>query len=317
MKNTKKFAAALACAAMVLSLAGCSSQGSAKAKYTKVGFGMITEVNEYADYNQINTTMATVALDKDGKIAYIDLDVAQQSTNSTEELRTKMERGADYGMLKVSSSTGIGKEYNEQVQYLMESLVGMTEKEVAAIEVYEKDASHTAVPKEGTDLASGCTISIDGYQKAIQKAFDNMKTVNAEKIGAGESISVDTAKGQVNTTVASIALDSNDKIVWSSLDVAQTSSADMTKSKVERGADYGMLTVSTNTGIGKEYFEQISFLQEHIMGMTAKDVAAIEVYEKDASHTAVAKEGTDLAAGCTITINGYQAAIAEAFTEAK
>ena len=306
--------AVAASAAMVMTLTAC---GGSSVKYTKVGFGMVTSVSEKGDYNQVNTTMATVGLDSKGKIAYVDLDVAQQNTNDAKETRTKVEKKEDYGMKGVSEKAGIGKELYEQVDFLEEKLIGMTAEDVKNIEVYDKDEEHKSVPKEGTDIAAGCTISIAEFQAAIQKAFDNMAEVKADKIGAGEVISVDDAKGQVNTTVAQVALNSKGEIEWSNIDVAQTSNASDVRSKMEKKEDYGMKGVSEKAGIGKEFYEQVNFLVGKLKGMTADKVKAIEVYDKDEDHKSVPKEGTDIASGCTISIADFQAALAEAFETAK
>ena len=169
MKNFKKVMAVMTCAAMVTTLTAC---GGSSAKYTQVGFGMVTSVKEGTDSNQVNTTMATVALDKDGKIAYVDLDVAQQNTNDSKELRTKEEKELDYNM---KGSSGIGKEWYEQVEFLEGELIGMTADDVANIETYEKNAEHTTVPAEGTDIASGCTIDIGAFQAALAEAFETAK----------------------------------------------------------------------------------------------------------------------------------------------
>ena len=172
MKNFKKVMAVAASAAMVMTLTAC---GGSSAKYTKVGFGMVTSVSEKGDYNQVNTTMATVGLDSKGKIAYVDLDVAQQNTNDAKETRTKVEKKEDYGMKGVSEKAGIGKELYEQVDFLEEKLIGMTAEDVKNIEVYDKDEEHKSVPKEGTDIASGCTISIADFQAALAEAFETAK----------------------------------------------------------------------------------------------------------------------------------------------
>ena len=164
--------AVAASAAMVMTLTAC---GGSSVKYTKVGFGMVTSVSEKGDYNQVNTTMATVGLDSKGKIAYVDLDVAQQNTNDAKETRTKVEKKEDYGMKGVSEKAGIGKELYEQVDFLEEKLIGMTAEDVKNIEVYDKDEDHKSVPKEGTDIASGCTISIADFQAALAEAFETAK----------------------------------------------------------------------------------------------------------------------------------------------
>lgn len=312
MKNFKKAMAVVATAALAITLTGCG--GGDSAKHTKVGYGMITSVGDKGEAKQINTTMATVALDSKGKISYVNLDVAQQDTNKDTMLKTKVERKEDYGMKDTSAKAGIGKELYEQVDFLEKHLIGKTADEVKGIETFEKNADHPKVPKEGTDLATGCTIDIGAFQEAIAKAFDNMADVKADKIGAGETISVDAKKGQVDNTVASVALDSKGKIVWSNIDVQQTKSADEVRSKMELKEGYNMKDAS---GIKKEFYEQVDFLKTKLIGLDAAGVAGIETYEKNASHPKVPKEGTDIATGCTIDIGAFQEALAEAFETAK
>ena len=158
-----KFMKVLAASALVATaLTGCGS----KAKYAKVGFAMVIEPGD-----QTSTTMATVGLDGDGKIQYVDLDVIQ-APNGKDETKTKDELKEAYDMKKAS---GIGKEWYEQATYLESKLVGKTADEVAAIETEKKDEHHTAVPKAGSDIATGCTMDIGDFKAALAEAFELAK----------------------------------------------------------------------------------------------------------------------------------------------
>lgn len=313
----KKFIKVLVAVALVApTLVGCGSSS----KYAKVGFGMVIEPG---DGKQTNTTMATVGLDKDGKVAYIDIDVAQ-TPNGKDEAKTKDELKEQYGMAGVSQSMGVitenGGEWFEQIEALEQYCIGKTGEEIAAIETEARDENHPAVPKAGSDLTAGCTMNIASFKQAIAKAIDNAVEVEAETIGSGEDISWNGT--QVNTTVAQVALDKDGKVVWANLDVAQTPNGkDETKSKKELKEQYGMAAVSQSFGVitenSGELFEQLEFFEEYIVGKTASDVAGIETEARDENHPAVPKAGSDLTAGCTINIASFQAALAEAFETAR
>ena len=79
-------------------------------------------------------------------------------------------------------------------------------------------------------------------------------------------------------------------------------------SKNELGTDYGMVKASS---IGKEWNEQAQALADYVVGKTADEVLGIAVDE------ATKPADADLAASVTISIGGYQQAIAEAVKRAK
>ncbi|MFV0379528.1 MAG: hypothetical protein ACK5KQ_01705 [Anaerorhabdus sp.] len=115
---------------------------------------------------------------------------------------------------------------------------------------------------------------------------------------------------QVNTTFATVVLE-GDLIKYVSFDTAQnsakfdttgkilTESDAKTPTKKEKKDDYGMRGSSE---IGKEWFEQIAFLEEFALGKTVEEFLATAV-DADAYPT-----DTDLLTGCTMKINGYLAA---------
>lgn len=172
-----KFMKVLAASAlMATALVGCGKSGTTDAaKYAKVGLGV---VSSYSDEGQVNTTMAAIALDAEGKIAYIDLDVAQ-STPADEakaKTQTKKELKEAYGMKETSK--GIGKienggEWYEQAAAFEEYCKGKTPEEVANMELEEYHGGNA--PKTGTDLASKCTITIDAFLEAISEAGENLQ----------------------------------------------------------------------------------------------------------------------------------------------
>ena len=75
--------------------------------------------------------------------------------------------------------------------------------------------------------------------------------------------------------------------------MAQTKDASETRSKLEKKDDYGMKGLSEKLGIGKEWYEQVDYLEGKLIGMTKDDVTKIETYKKDEEHDSVPAEGTD------------------------
>lgn len=185
----KKLLAVLAVAVLLLS--GCSNGGGNgngngdETTVLKVGTASYTSVSG-RDFNtetavegrvQVNTYFATVALDEDGKFVYVYIDTAQNQGTFDEEgvvvtaapTPTKKERGADYGMIGRSE---IGKEWFEQIAALEEWMIGRTLAEVKAVPTKVVDDAHQFVPS-GDDLTSSVTITIEGYQGAVETAAAN------------------------------------------------------------------------------------------------------------------------------------------------
>ena len=304
MNKLLKVLAASALVATVL--VGCgkknetTTSGEEGAKYAKAGFGMVTTISD----GKVNTTMATVGLDKDGKVNYIDVDCAQQDTEATgDNLLSKYEKKEKYGM---KGQSPIGKEWNEQIDAYKAWANGKTLEEVANVETMDFHGGKAA--KTGSELAAGCTIVIDDIQAAVAKAGENMTDVSADKMGAGEVTTI--SDGKVNTTTASVAVDKDGKIVWSWVDCAQQdteATGDNLLSKYEKKEKYGMKGQSP---IGKEWNEQIDAYKAWANGKTLEEVANVETMDFHGGKAA--KTGSELAAGCTIVIDDIQAAMAEA-----
>ena len=121
---------------------------------------------------EADVTICALVVDDEGKIvscifdvvqATVGFDAAGQITSDlSNEVRTKQEKGPDYGMLKASA---IGKEWYEQADALAAYCVGKTlEEAVAGIAVENGHAT-------GADVVSGCTIAVSDLVKALEKAY--------------------------------------------------------------------------------------------------------------------------------------------------
>lgn len=111
-----------------------------------------------------NYTTATVTL-KDGVFTSVTVDAYYAPKDAF-----KKELKEDYGM------TGIAPkgEWYVQAEYFENWCIGKTPEEVANIET-ETNSEGNEVPKSGTDLAEGCTISVTDFQKAVALAVEAAK----------------------------------------------------------------------------------------------------------------------------------------------
>lgn len=143
----------LAClfAAAVL-LAGCGGGGSNE---TKTGKGTA----ENAD--GLKTTVE-VTMEGD-KIKSVSID---ETYNKDGKDTTKKALGADYGMKETSAKMGIGKEWNEQAEFLESYIVKN------GVDKITLDDSGKATNE---DVLTGCTINIKPYVEAAKAAIEDAK----------------------------------------------------------------------------------------------------------------------------------------------
>ena len=141
----KKLFAALTGASLLF--AGCSSTSSTASSTADAGK---TSHTAYVDHdgNEISATVTK----KDGKITAVSIDEA------TEDGKTKKELGEEYSM---KSASGIGKEWNEQIEFLENYIV-----EHGADSV-KLDADGYA---EDEDVRSGVTINLSKIMEAVDEA---------------------------------------------------------------------------------------------------------------------------------------------------
>ena len=281
---------------------------------------------------QVDSTVVAVTVDADGKILKCAIDAAQTKINFSKAgevttdlkatFKSKQELGTEYGMGKAS---GLGKEWNEQATALADYVVGKTVEEVKAIAVDE-----TTAPTDA-ELTSSVTIKIGGYIAAIEKAVANAQELGAQaddKLGLSVSTNIAKSKNaaeedglaQAYTVYVATTTGADGKITSNIIDASQTDvkfskegkiTSDVKaayKTKVELGADYGMLKAS---GIGKEWFEQSAALSQYVTGKTVDEVKGIAVNETTAPTDA------ELAASVTVKIGDYIAGIEKASASAK
>ena len=126
---------------------------------------------------EISSTIVAAVVDADAKVVASKTDSVTgkvafnlkgvSSTDTTAEIKTKLELGADYGMsaygTKHDGSEGAVKEWNEQAAAFDATLVGKTASEFSAL----MGADTYAI---GDLAAAGCTISVGDMIKAAEKA---------------------------------------------------------------------------------------------------------------------------------------------------
>ncbi len=233
MKKFLKSAICIMALLSVLSLAGCGE------KTVKFGVGSYTssETKDSADgvegKSATEVTVATVLLDSDGKIADCAIDAIDIEAKFNQkgeaadlgELKSKYQMGDSYGMKEYGKSKG---EWYEEVNSFIGVIKGKSLSDVKAL---------VSKGKKGTDevINAGCTIEIDDFVMAIEKAFNNAKELEAKKDNKVElSLSTKQTKkqnatneahGEVNAQVSYEArlVDKSKKTVKSYTDSVNTS----------------------------------------------------------------------------------------------
>ncbi len=337
----KKILALVLALAMVATFAACgnntdsssndSGDAAATAEY-KLGMGVSVSLDSSKDKTaQADATVATVIMDKDGKIVAADLDCAQTKVTAADaadltkvDLRTKKEKKEDYNMKGVSP---IGKEWYEQAAAFAEKMVGKT---VADIEALTTELKNDHNVSTDADIYAVCTMDITAFKAAFIAACkdDQAKTFKAAadsfKLGLGvdTNVSGSTAeKAQLYSTFAATAVDADGKVLAAIVDAIQPTvafGADGTVGEKTFKAtkrvlkeEYNMKGVSP---IGKEWYEQAAAYTEKMVGKTAADITAIKTEVKNDHNVAV---DADLYAVCTMDITAFNADLAEAINAAK
>ena len=122
--------------------------------------------------------------------------------------------------------------------------------------------------------------------------------------------------GKIDVTVAAVTVDAEGKIVSCALDTASNTvnftadgkavAKDEFKTKYELGTEYNMVAYG---GATKEWFEQADAFETLVAGKTLDEVKALVAEENKGNDDVVA-------AGCTIMINEFVAAIEKAYNAA-
>ena len=241
--------------ALVATFAACGTkkpagdETPATAEY-KLGMGTIVSLDSSAEgVAQADTTVATVVLDKDGKIVACDLDVAQTKVTVADgvvdkagaDLRTKTEKQADYGMSAAVNygmdwnGDGVVKEWYEQAAIFENYVIGKTASEVSAIATKEVEGKGYIIPAVDDLLNAGCTIQVNEFIQAIVAACndDQAKTFTAAegfKLGLAMTTDVSESTDATADAAAVVALysdysaavvDADGKVVAAIVDAVQ------------------------------------------------------------------------------------------------
>lgn len=269
----KKFMVVLLVLALMVSmLAGCADDGQstngdgapgatdevpgtgselADGGFAKIGLGHVVSAAKSKDaegdngpYAEIGTTLAAVAINEDGTIGKVVIDVAQTKVNFDKdgqfvsaspgadgkavediaaELFSKNEIKEGYGMKKASS---IDKEWYEQAAALADWMEGKTLDEVKGMKLEDGKAAEA-------ELTSAITVTIGAYLEAVEEAYNNAISVEAggTKLGIGLETKVaksksaegeDGAVAQIDTAIAVAAFDADGKVVGAINDHVQS-----------------------------------------------------------------------------------------------
>lgn len=302
--------------------------GCGKEEALQFGLGVYTNVSkassateDTAGQGKVAITAAAVTVDAAGKIVACVLDTADITVSYTADgkavandgFKTKYEMGTDYNMVKYGGSA---KEWFEQADAFESVVVGKTLDEVKAL---------VADANKGTEevINAGCTIMINEFVLAIEKAYNNVAAsgvtaAHTLKLGTHTEQSAKDAtedkdgQNQIETTFFAAAVDAEGKVVAASSECVQVkftfdakgaSTYDLSKTvlgKKELGAGYNMSAYGTDLngdGVVKEWFEQAAAFETACIGKTAAEIVSL----MGDNNYGVA----DLqSAGCTILVNG-------------
>ncbi|PYG87746.1 hypothetical protein LY28_01766 [Ruminiclostridium sufflavum DSM 19573] len=318
--------------------AGIETNTGTAGDAVKTGLAVVSSIANSADAGEkdgmaeIDSMVAAVTVDKDGKIVKCVIDAAQTKINFSAqgkiltdlkaEFKSKNELGDEYGMRKASK---IGKEWNEQAKAFADYVVGKTAAEVKGIAVNEEGTAGDA------ELASSVTVHIGDFIAVTEKAVANAQDLGAksgDKLGLGISTNIEKSTdagekdglAQAYSMYTAATFDTDGKITGSIIDASQSDvnfnkSGKITsdikaelKTKNELGDAYGMKKASK---IGKEWYEEAAAFAKYVVGKTIEEVKGIAVNEEG-----VATEA-ELTGSVTVHIGDFQKVIEKANSSAK
>lgn len=343
----KKILALVLALAMCLSFVACGNKeetpdAPATAEY-KLGMGISVSLDSSKDSTaQADATVATVIMDKDGKIVAADLDCAQTKVKyddvadlSKVDLRTKKEKKEDYNMLKFSAPGTCIAEWYVQAAAFADKMVGKTVAEVEALALADTRNDGYMRPTDA-DLAAVCTMDVTSFKEAFIAACkdEQAKTFTAAegfKLGLDVNTDVSGSKAeeaQLYSTFGAIVVDKDGKTLAAIVDEIQPKVAfnadgtvgDKTFKATKRVLkdEYNMVKFSAPGTCIAEWYVQAADLTDYIASkaMTADQIKAIATADTR-NDGYMRPTDADLAAKCTMQIAGYQTVLADAIAAAK
>ena len=296
----KKTAFCVVVALLLCLFGGCSNKAGGKdnddkAK-TKFGMAIITDTDVEEDEASLSATVATVLTDTDGKIIACRLDeleiepaIVGTTFENVTDLRTKREKGTDYGM----QAAGAKQEWFAQADSFCKYVIGMTANEVAGIETMD------GKPKDA-DLLAGCTMDVTDFMRAVSEAAKNAKEAKvaaADKLGlavtATRYADSENTAPRYDMLFSAVTVGADGKLTGCYTDELQYTFSLIEKeatTKAQQGDGYGMKAASA---IGLEWYQQIANLDAFLVGKSTADIDAVSLADGKIP---------DIASGCTIVV---------------
>ena len=343
----KKILAIALCLCMVLCAVACG--GTKEADY-KLGLGVVVSTASSKEGNaQVDATIAAVVTDAEGKIVSCRIDVAQNkmavadgAVDTAKTFETKMELGSRYGMEgKVDNDgNGVMLEWDAQAKAFEAYVVGKTGSEVAALQTQEAGGHQIAV--DTALLEAGCSMQITDFMAAVAKACADEQGMNFKAVPGTFTLGVAAKTGAADSKAATAdaeglvamysdiacAVVADGKVIATLNDAIQpkinvTTAGAVTpqefkgtKRELKEGynmAKYGQPNVEGGTV--KEWYIQSAAFSNHVIGMTATEIAGMQTKEVNAHQISV--DEALLSAGCTMQITGICAVVAQAANNAR
>ncbi len=337
-KKTIAIIAGAAAAVVVLIVVLILALGGGAKEYT-LGMGVVVGLDSSKTGNaQVDATVATVVLDKDGKIVACRIDAVQNKIALGEDgsftiknLLTKMELGDDYNMAKYGHSL-VGnetvKEWYEQAKAFETWCVGKTVSDIENMATQTMDNGYV-ISNDQALLGAGCTISIVDFRDAVVKACKDEQGVKFE------------AKGDITLGVAAISADSGSKAATAEADGAVQVYSDFAATVVQDGkvlatlndaiqpkiafnfageitgktfvatkrelkedynmAKYGHSLVGNETVV--EWYLQSAAFSAHVADKTVDEIKNLPTQTMDNGYV-ISNDQSLLGTGCTMQISG-------------
>ena len=344
-------AAAVVVLVLVLVLTLGGNKAPALNDYT-LGLGTVVSLeSSKTGTAQVDATIATVVLDKDGKIVLCRVDAIQNKISIADGVltvpaafKTKMEQGDDYNMAKYGHSL-VGnetvKEWYEQAKAFETWCVGKTVSEIENMGVQTMDNGYV-ISSDKALLDAGCTISITDFRDAVVKACKDDQGVAFQSAGnftlgvsANSADSGSTAAAadkdgavQVYSDIAASVVEDgkilaslNDaiqpKVSYNTLGEITAKSFKATKRELKEDynmAKYGHSLVGNETVV--EWYLQSAAFSKHVVGKTSADVQALPTQTMDNGYV-ISNDQALLGAGCTMSIDAIIAVVVESVANAR
>ncbi len=375
----KKFLAILLCVCMVVAIVACNKTEDTETPTTeaptteaptqapdntpeepkeaeyKLGMGVVVSFTEGA--TQVDSTVAAVVTDADGKIVACRIDATQNKCDLTKisfdelketEFQSKLEKGDGYNMATYGASMdnngdGVVKEWYEQAKAFENWVVGKTAAEVQAMPTQTLDntfgTAGYVISADADLLAAGCTIQTGDFVAAVVAACNDaqgvsFKTAKTFTVGvAATSFATDSdeSKGLVamyTDYAAAVVVDGkivaalNDaiqpKITVEGTEVVEQAYT-ATKRNLKEGYNMSTFGASMDPNGDGKVLEW--YLQSEAFSKHVVGMTGAEVAAMETAANSIGYQMTTdtdlLAAGCTIQITAIKAVVAKSVTNAR